>query len=165
MATVGEKLRAAREHSRRSLRELSEQTKIRSDHLEALEQGRYDVFSAPVYIRGFVRSYASALKLDVPGTLAELDQELGQSTRFKAHPRLTSESKGLLDRIMLQLSKVNWTVALPLILLALILLVAVVSYRVYIHTTTRDPLKELGPGLYKGSAPGETLPLPISTNQ
>jgi hypothetical protein len=66
--------------------------------------------------------------------------------------------------VMLQLSKVNWTVALPLLLLALILLVAVFGYRIYTHSKTTDPLKDLGPGLYKAQETGETLPVPGATN-
>ena len=107
MGTVGEKLRLAREQSNRSIRELSDETKIRTDHLEALEAGNFETFSAPVYIRGFVRTYAKALKLDAAQTLVELDEELGQTERFKEHPRLTEDSKGVIDFIMLQLSKIN----------------------------------------------------------
>lgn len=164
MGTLGEKLRDAREQSNRSIRDLSEQTKIRSDHLEALEEGHYEVFSAPVYIRGFVRSYAGALKLNVAEVLSELDDELGQTERFKEHPRLTDEKKGVLDFVMLQLSKINWTVALPLLLLGLLLMVAILGYRIYTNSKTNDPLKDLGPGMYQPPAAGETLPLPSSTN-
>lgn len=162
MGTLGEKLRDARERSNRSIRDLSEQTKIRSDHLEALETGHYEVFSAPVYIRGFVRSYAQALKLNVAEVLSDLDDELGQTERFKEHPRLTDEKKGIIDYLMLQLSKINWTVALPLLLLALILLVAVVGYRIYTASRSNDPLKDLGPGIYQRPASGETLPIPTN---
>jgi cytoskeleton protein RodZ len=165
MGTVGETLRAARERSKRTLREMSDQTKIRSDHLDALESGNYEVFSAPVYIRGFVRSYAAALRLNVAEILGQLDEELGQTQRFKEHPRLGTESKGIVDVLMLQLSKINWSVALPLLLLALILLIAVFSYRIYKHALSNDPLKELGPGLYQSRSSGETLPIPVSTNK
>lgn len=164
MGTLGDKLRDARESSNRTIRDLSEQTKIRSDHLEALEEGHYEVFSAPVYIRGFVRSYAQALKLNVAEILSDLDDELGQTERFKEHPRLTDEKKGVLDFVMLQLSKINWTVALPLLLLALMLLIAVFGYRIYTHSRTNDPLKDLGPGMYQPPAAGDTLPIPGSTN-
>lgn len=164
MATVGEMLRQARERSNRTIKDYSEITKIRSDHLDALESGRYDAFSAPVYIRGFVRSYASALKISVPEVLAELDRELALTERFKEPPRLTRET-GAVDFVMLQLSKINWTVALPLILLALILLVAVFGYRAYENAKSTDPLKDLGPGLYQPPASGETLALPALTNR
>jgi cytoskeletal protein RodZ len=165
MGMVGEKLRAAREKSNRTIREYSDLTKIRSDHLQALEEGRYDSFSAPVYIRGFVRSYASALKLNIPEILSELDEELAQTERFREPPRLTGERHGILDYIMLQLSKINWSVAFPLLLLALILLVAVFGYRFYERSKSTDPLKDLGPGLYQPPPGGDTLPLPVVTNR
>src|ERR1051325_4249148 len=117
MGTVGERLRQGREGAGRTLREMSELTKIRQDHLEALEVGNYNVFSAPVYIRGFVRNYAAALRLNVAEILMELDSELGQTERFKEHPPLGQAPKGILDFMMLQLTKINWTVALPLLLL------------------------------------------------
>src|SRR3569833_27251 len=148
MGTVGETLRILLERSKRGIRDMSDQTKIRSDHLEALENGDYNVFSAPVYIRGFVRSYAGALKLNVAEVLAMLDEELAQTQRFKEHPRLSDESRGFVDVLMLQLSKINWTVALPLILLALILLIAVFSYRIYKHAQNSKPQKKHRPGLY-----------------
>ena len=59
MSTVAEQLRQAREAQKLTVQEAGEITKIRTDHLRALEDGNFDVFSAPVYIRGFVRSYAS----------------------------------------------------------------------------------------------------------
>jgi cytoskeletal protein RodZ len=165
MGTVGEKLRQGRESAGRTIREMSDLTKIRGDHLEALEAGKYDVFSAPVYIRGFVRNYATALKLNVKETLSDLEEELAENPRFREHPRLSQESRGMVDFTMLQLSKINWTVGLPLLLLALILLIAVFSYRMYQHARSDDPLKNLGPGLYQGAPPGETLPIPGSTNR
>jgi cytoskeletal protein RodZ len=163
MGTVGEKLRQARERENLSIRDASDRTKIRTDHLEALEAGNYEVFSAPVYIRGFVRSYASHLKLDVPETLAMLDRELSQTERFAEHPKLTGESKGAVDFLMLQLSKINWTVAFPLILLALLLLFSVIGYRIYRKSQTENPLKDLGPGLYHPQPSGDKLPLPSKT--
>ena len=165
MATVGEKLRQTRESSGRTIREMSDVTKIRSDHLEALENGEYKAFSAPVYIRGFVRSYAGALKLNVAETLVELDQELLQSPKFKEPPRLSQESKGALDVLTRWLSKINWRVALPLLLLALFLLIGVIAYRSYKHSQVADPFQNLGSGLYQGIPEGETLPVPVSTNR
>lgn len=165
MGTVGEKLRDARERSNRTIRDMSEVTKIRTDHLEALEEANFDVFSAPVYIRGFVRSYAGALRLNVPEILLELDEELAQTDKFKEPPRLTGEADGVLDYIMLQFSKINWSVALPVILLALLLFAAIFGYRIYQRARTTDPLQGLGPGYYQPPPSGDTLPLPVLTNR
>jgi cytoskeletal protein RodZ len=79
MPTVSEQLRRAREAQNLDIYQVAEITKIKTDHIRALESGNFDVFTAPVYIRGFIRTYATALKLEVPGLLAELDQELGRS--------------------------------------------------------------------------------------
>ena len=54
-------------------------TKIRGDHIRALEEGNYSIFSAPVYIRGFVRTYANLLKLDTKVLLDQLGRELAES--------------------------------------------------------------------------------------
>lgn len=161
--TAGERLREARERSGQSIHDVSEKTKIRTDHISALEEGNFEVFSAPVYIRGFVRNYAGVLKLNVPEILALLDQELAETERFKEHPRLTP-NQGLLDQIMLQLSKIKWSVALPVILLGLILFTAIFSYRLYRERKTRDPLRDLGPGLYQPQTTGEFMPLPPRRN-
>ena len=65
MPTVAEQLRQAREEQKLNIYQVAEITKIKTDHIRALESGSYDSFSAPVYIRGFVRSYAKVLKLDL----------------------------------------------------------------------------------------------------
>src|SRR5262245_17632923 len=108
MATVGEQLHQAREAQNLSLQQVADFTKLRSDHVRALEEGNYDVFSAPVYIRGFVRTYSTLLRLDVPEVMRQLDIELGQTKNFAEPPPLTESSGGWVDRGMLLLSKVDW---------------------------------------------------------
>ena len=162
MPSVSEQLRRAREEQQLDLNAVAEVTKIKTDHLRALEAGSFDVFVAPVYIRGFVRTYAGLLKLDVPRVMAELEGELGRSSKFNAPPPLTSQPRGLLDLLMLQLSKLNWRVVLGLVVAVLLLVIAGLGWRAA-NRPKADPLKNLGPGLHQSSpdAPsGETLPLP-----
>ena len=59
MASVAEQLRAAREAKNLTVSQVAETTKIRGDHIRALEEGNYNVFVAPVYSRGFIRTYAT----------------------------------------------------------------------------------------------------------
>src|SRR5260370_23638976 len=105
MSTVSEQLRQAREARKLTLQQVAEVTKIRTDHIRELEDGNFDVFSAPVYIRGFVRSYAGLLKIDVPQIMAVLDAELAQNAKFREPPSLSGQPRGLLDLLTLQLSK------------------------------------------------------------
>jgi len=165
MSTVAEQLRTMREAQGLTVYQVAEITKIRTDHIRALEEGNYDAFAAPVYIRGFVRTYAGVLKLDVPEIIATLDAELGRTEKFHEPPPLGDEPRGFLDVVMLQLSKVNWRVALPSLGAALLLLVAVLSYRVWRNHQAKDPLADLGPGLYhpQRKQSGDTLPLPPSS--
>src|SRR5271157_4856346 len=101
--TVGEQLKQAREAQKLGMHEVVDITKIRGDHLRALEEGNYSVFSAPVYIRGFVRSYATLLKLDTAQILEQLGHELADSGQVD--PTLAPASGSLLDSAMFQLSK------------------------------------------------------------
>ena len=88
MSTVAEQLRSAREEQKLNIYQVAEITKIKTDHIRALEAGQYDTFSAPVYIRGFVRTYAKALKLDVTKVSATLDSELARTEKFSEPPPL-----------------------------------------------------------------------------
>src|SRR5258708_9855965 len=111
MPTVADQLHEAREARKLTIEQVAEVTKIRSDHLRALEEGNFDVFSAPVYIRGFVRTYAMVLKLDVPRVMETLDGELGKTEKFLEPPPLGDQKRSVLDSVTLVLSKVNWRVA------------------------------------------------------
>ena len=162
MSTVAEKLRQARETQNLTVHQVADITKIRTDHIRALEQGDFNVFPAPVYIRGFVRTYATLLKLDVPQTMAALDAELGRTEKFSEPPPLMDQKRGSLDFVMLQLSKVNWRKGLIVLGAAAgVLIVASVAFA-WRHHRPRDPLSGLKPGMYQPAQTnsGETLPVP-----
>ena len=162
MPTVAEQLRCARDAQKLTVYHVAEATKIKTEHVRALDEGNYNAFAASVYIRGFVRTYATLLKLDVPQIMSTLDSELAQTKEFCEPPSLAVESRGLLDLIMLQLSRINWRVAIPLGALLLGFGLAVWGYRAWRIHQAKDPLADLGPGIYesKQNQAGETLPLP-----
>lgn len=162
MPSVAEQLRHGREKRNLSVYDVAEATKIRTDHVRALEEGNYDVFAAPIYIRGFVRSYAALLKVDVPGIMHELDRELSATKRFSEPAALTGPNQSALDRVLLQLSRVNWQWVIVIFIAGLALTLAAVAYRVWHNYKTADPLATLGPGLYQPAQTntGEILPLP-----
>lgn len=74
--SVGEQLRAGREERQLTIDQIAEMTKIKTEHVRALEAGRFDEFSALIYVRGFVRTYARLLKLDLQELMVDLDEEL-----------------------------------------------------------------------------------------
>jgi hypothetical protein len=162
MSTVSEQLREARLAQGLTVQQVVDITKIRTDHLLALEEGNFNVFSAPVYIKGFARTYATILKLDVPKLIAELDAELRQTEKFAEPPPLTDQPRTMLDFFTLQLSKLDWQRAAIIggVLLSLILgFVVVLTVR---HHHKADPLAGLKPAVYQNTQTlsGEKLPLP-----
>ncbi len=64
LETVGQDLRAARLRRGDDLATVSRALKIRKDHLEALEEDRFEALPGRAYAVGFVRSYADYLGLD-----------------------------------------------------------------------------------------------------
>ena len=162
MSTVAEQLRQAREAKNLTVYQVAEITKIRTDHIRALDEGDFDVFSAPVYVRGFVRTYATLVKADVPAVLAQLAIELSKSAKHHEPPPLMKPKRGILDAIMYQLSKLNWRVVGPLLAVILVALVGFLAYRAWSTHKTKAPLTGLGPGAYQPAKKpgGETLPLP-----
>jgi cytoskeletal protein RodZ len=160
MSTVAEQLHLAREAKSLTVHQVAEVTKIRSDHIRALEEGNFDVFSAPVYIRGFVRTYATLLKLDVTRVMATLDAELGGTEKFREPPPLTDQPRGALDFITLQLSKVNLRTSVVFIAAAALIIGIIWGISSWRHRKAADPLSNLGPGVYQPAQSGETIPLP-----
>jgi len=160
MSTVAEQLRQAREAKHLTVEQVVEITKIRTDHLRALEEGNFNVFSAPVYIRGFVRTYSTLLKLDVPQVMAALDAELGQTKKFAEPPPLSPHPRGAVDYLMLQLSRVDWRKGVVGLGAGVVVLGLVLGYVLWRRHKAADPLKGLKPGVYQAHQSGETLPLP-----
>jgi cytoskeletal protein RodZ len=159
MPTVAEQLCAAREARNLTIAQVAEATKIRTDHIRALEEGNFNVFSAPIYIRGSVKNYATLLKLDVPQIMAVLTDELGRTEKFSEPPPLTEASNTPLDRLMFLLSKLNWkfgVVGAAVLGIALVVFFASFAWRQHKRS---DPLAGLQPAVYQSANSGQTLPL------
>ena len=160
MPTVAEQLRAAREAQKLTVNQVAEQTKIRTDHIRALEDGNFGAFSAPIYIRGSVKNYATRLKLDVPKIMAALDAELKGTEKFSEPPPFTESTSRPIDRAMFLLAKLNvkWALAAAAIL-GIVFILALAHWAWRSHHG-RDPLAGLPPAVYQPAYSGDTLPLP-----
>jgi cytoskeleton protein RodZ len=166
MPTVAEQLRLAREALKLEVQQVAEATKLKTDQIRALEQGNYDYFSAAVYLRGSVRTYAKLLKLDAAKLVTQLDAELGSSKKFSEDLPPPARKKSALDSLMLLLSRLNWIWASIIIGLLVLILGGNAIWRAWKNRAPSDPLKKLGPGIYQPSEPqGETLPLPTNAGR
>ena len=139
MPSVGDQLRTAREQHGKSLEDIGGELKIRADHVLALEEGDFDKFDAPVFVRGFVRSYCRILKIDSAPVVVQLNQELGGTEALASDPALPPSKKGVVDQLTLFLTRVNWSVWLPL--LVLILLASIVWAVVETQESKREQLE------------------------
>jgi len=159
MSTVAEQLQTARKARKLTVQQVAEITKIRTDHIRALDKGNYEMFSASVYIRGSVKNYATLLKLDIPAIMAALNAELGQIEKFKEPPPLSEESDTPLDRVMFLLSKLNWRMGLIGGSGLLVLLIVFLIGTAWRHHSRSDSLAGLQPAVYQSTNSSETLPL------
>src|SRR5579883_716262 len=64
LATIGQKLKSAREAQGLTLVQVYERTKIPLNHLQAVEEGNTEDLPEPVYILGFIKRYAECVGLD-----------------------------------------------------------------------------------------------------
>jgi cytoskeletal protein RodZ len=157
---VAEQLRAAREAKKLTVQQVADATKIRTDHIRALEEGNFGAFSAPVYIRGSVKNYATLLKLDLPQIVAALDVELKGTEKFSEPPPLTEETRSPVDHAIFLLSKVNVKVVLATGGVLGIVLVLAIAHWAWRHHKRADPLADLQPAVYQPANSEDTLPLP-----
>jgi cytoskeletal protein RodZ len=160
MSQVAEQLRGAREALQLTIHQVADATKIRTDHVRALEEGNFAVFSAPIYIRGSVKNYARLLKLDVPHIMAELDSELNQTKKYSEPPPLVEQSNSVLDRLIFLLAKVNLKIAVGAGVIVVGVLVITIIGMVLRHSHHANPQVNLPPAVYQSSNSGDTLPLP-----
>ena len=71
--SLGERFRSAREQRGLTLSDVAEQIRIRSVYLAAIEEENWSSIGAPVYIRGFLRTYARFLGLDPEDAVSEFN--------------------------------------------------------------------------------------------
>ncbi|HMF27334.1 MAG TPA: helix-turn-helix domain-containing protein [Candidatus Cybelea sp.] len=71
---LGERFRAAREARGLSLSDVAEQIRIRSVYLAAIEEENWNAIGAPVYVRGFLRTYARFLGIDPEEAVAAFNR-------------------------------------------------------------------------------------------
>lgn len=162
MANVGEQLRARRETMGLTLQDLAAVTKIRADHLRALEEGRYEVFRAPVYIKGSVRSCALALKLDPAPLLRQLDEELSRDERLGHPPALSPEEPGILDRILFHIARLSWRQTAVVLVVMVLAVLWVGRYLLWERRPPDRGLEGIVPTVYEQPLPAnlETMSLP-----
>ena len=84
--SIGEQLKHARLAQRLSVKDISQVTKIQPWVLEALEGDELHKTMSPVYVRGFVTTYAKCLHLDPQPLIQQLDPSAEPAEVLKEPP-------------------------------------------------------------------------------
>ena len=85
---TGEVLRQARTERKITLSDVEQDIRINRTYLEALEGARFDLLPAPVYARGFMRSYARYLGLDPDEAVRAVPRDLPRPRELEPMPGL-----------------------------------------------------------------------------
>ncbi len=88
LESIGSILRQQREKKKLKLEEISEELKIRPQHLKALENDQFELLPGRLYQRSFLKTYAQFLDLDQAHILEMFDQQ------EKSQRLLRKESEG-----------------------------------------------------------------------
>jgi transcriptional regulator with XRE-family HTH domain len=114
--SLGERLRTARESKGLSIEQVAAVTKLNSQFIEALEEGRWDLLPGRVYLKSFAKVYAEALGIDVKEVYEKID---GQTAGEKAAINVTAPPGTMPDE-----KKVDYK--LPVVLAAVVLVIIVI---------------------------------------
>ncbi len=109
-ASIGEKLRLAREANGIPLRQIAEQTRISVRYLEAIESDDFSRLPGGIFNRSFIRAYARCIKYDEAEALetyASMQREQGEhfdevpTTPYKSLVYTASQSRSTLLGLLL----------------------------------------------------------------
>jgi cytoskeleton protein RodZ len=128
VSALGEEFRSAREARSLSLSDVAERLHIRSVYLAAIEDEDWHVIGAPVYVRGFMRTYARFLGLDPEAAVARFAQTVPAGTPAASTPRPPAASA---NEKRTAAERSSPSLAAILSIIVAVLVVAFVGYEFY----------------------------------
>ncbi|MBD3178902.1 MAG: hypothetical protein GF417_04485 [Candidatus Latescibacteria bacterium] len=124
--TVGELLLEARKKDGRSRSEISRVTRIPEASLKYLETDNFDMLPAPVYVIGFLRSYASELGMDVGYILNKYQVHSGHDHKTRGDHWEEKETE---EEQSFDYTGLAGKLALPLAAAAVVIVMAIILLR------------------------------------
>ncbi|HEY8314694.1 MAG TPA: RodZ domain-containing protein [Candidatus Baltobacteraceae bacterium] len=148
--SLGERFRSAREERGLTLSDVAEQIRIRSVYLAAIEEENWASIGAPVYVRGFLRTYARFLNLDPEDAVSTFNASAPASAT--ASP-VGEPSIGLRPGADRNLSPIIWVAGA--------IAVVLIAFVIYLFVSPPHPG---GPGAVAalGTAAASTTPSPAA---
>lgn len=87
MKTAGELLREKRLARELTIAEVAAKIKVKEEYLQALEESRFDVLPSATFTKGFLGSYARALRVNPETVLAMFRRDFEESEKGEIIPR------------------------------------------------------------------------------
>jgi len=128
MSSLGEAFRTAREARGLTLSDAAESIHIRSVYLAAIEAEDWPAIGAPVYVRGFIRTYARYLGLDPEEAVSRFAERVPSESPAQVAAAMASIAATQPDRSGPSLGAIVG-------ILVAIVLVAFVGYEYYMYRT------------------------------
>lgn len=104
MDTLGQQLKTARERKKIGTSEAARKTRIKIQHIEAMERDDFSRIPAPAYAKGFIKIYAEYLGLDPEPLIAEYLERYAPRER----PPLVEEEPSEEPRKSWNIPKIPW---------------------------------------------------------
>ena len=140
--SLGERFRAAREQRGLTLSDVAEHVRIRSVYLAAIEEENWKSIGAPVYIRGFLRTYARFLGLDPEEAVAQFNaSEAAPAAPSAAMPGSRYENRSQSGSLA------------PLIWVAGIIALALIGFVIYLAITPPHAARQVASASAQPTAP------------
>jgi transcriptional regulator with XRE-family HTH domain len=152
MPVLGERFRAAREARGLTLSEVAEEIRIRSVYLSAIEEENWSAIGAPVYTRGFLRTYARFLGIEPEEAVAAFNTATGTLPATAAPPAL--------DDVRTRRASGRGGGLSPLIWVASIVAIALVAFVVYNALTLHPQRPEPIAAASQSASPAAASPTP-----
>ena len=154
--SLGERFRAVREQRGLTLSDVAEQVHIRSVYLAAIEEENWKAIGAPVYTRGFLRTYARFLGLDPEDAVSQFNATEGAPV--PAAPSAGQPSVASYER------RPSGGSLAPLIWVAGIIAVALIGFVIYLYVTPAHTGQQQLAATAAGQPTAPSLANPSGTN-
>ena len=160
MSALGEEFRSAREARGLSLSDVAERLHIRSVYLAAIEDEDWHVIGAPVYVRGFMRTYARFLGLDPEAAVARFATVVPANAPAAPAPRQAAAPNPAEKRAAGERSSPSLAAVLSIV--AAVLVVLFVGYEFYQYRAGAPAAAPVADASAGPASPGEAAGPPVA---
>ncbi len=124
------KIKLARKKSRRKIETISRILKIRPEYLNYIEENKFHMIPGNIYLKSFIKNYATFLKVDISPEMLELKKYLNSPT---------NELSNVIEKqLKTPRPKVRLLVIISVILLGLIFFVGKLKNNVLLYSSLNN---------------------------